>query len=209
MANENLLFTALSTRNIKLAKILVLGGVTINCKNSDGLTPLMIACNMNVDEKKKFDIIKCLLDNNVDIRETDTAGRTALMYAIKSGSTSIIQLLKRHGLTNSVKTVSVSNNDDTDHVPTTRSYRCSRCYPCKSPPSIALPIPSAGGGPSQYVVCKSRCPKLVVVPTNARFNIFLDKLIILTVGARSCPGQLCNEIFLPDALDRISHSQSS
>ncbi|CAG2245218.1 unnamed protein product [Mytilus edulis] len=76
-------------------------------------------------------------------------------------------------------------------------------------PSIALPIPSAGGGHSQCVVCKRRGPKLVVVPTNARFNIFLDKLIILTVGARCCPGHLCNDIFLPDALDRISHSQSS
>ncbi|VDH98631.1 Hypothetical predicted protein [Mytilus galloprovincialis] len=103
MTNEDLLFTALSTRNIKLAKILVLGGVTINCKNSNGLTPLMIACHMNVDEKRKFDFIKCLLDNNVDINDTDNAGRTALMYAIKSGSTLVIQLLKRHGLTNSVK----------------------------------------------------------------------------------------------------------
>ncbi|VDI38380.1 Hypothetical predicted protein, partial [Mytilus galloprovincialis] len=78
-------------------------GVTINCKNSNGLTPLMIACHMNVDEKRKFDFIKCLLDNNVDINDTDNAGRTALMYAIKSGSTLVIQLLKRHGLTNSVK----------------------------------------------------------------------------------------------------------
>ncbi|VDI38382.1 Hypothetical predicted protein [Mytilus galloprovincialis] len=103
MTNEALLFTALSTNNIKLAKILVLGGVTTNCKNSNGLTPLMIACHMNIDEKRKCDFIKCLLDNNVNIKDTDTAGRTALMYAIKSGSASIIQLLKRHGLTYSVK----------------------------------------------------------------------------------------------------------
>ncbi|XP_076085751.1 uncharacterized protein LOC143056545 [Mytilus galloprovincialis] len=103
-------------------------------------------------------------------------------------------------------TISESINDDTEYVP---PAKYARCHPCKSPPSIALPIPSAGGGHSQCVVCKRRGPKLVVVPTNARFNIFLDKLIILTVGARCCPGHLCNEIFLPDALDRISHSQSS
>ncbi|CAG2250822.1 PRKDC [Mytilus edulis] len=103
-------------------------------------------------------------------------------------------------------TISESINDDTEYVP---PAKYARCHPCKSPPSIALPIPSAGGGHSQCVVCKRRGPKLVVVPTNARFNIFLDKLIILTVGARCCPGHLCNDIFLPDALDRISHSQSS
>ncbi|CAC5417630.1 unnamed protein product [Mytilus coruscus] len=103
-------------------------------------------------------------------------------------------------------TVSESNNDDTEYFPPTKYARCN---PCKSPPSIALPIPSAGDGHSQCAVCKRRSPKLVVVPTNARSKLFLDKLIILTVGARCCPVHLCNEIFLPDALDRISHSKSS
>ncbi|CAC5411868.1 unnamed protein product [Mytilus coruscus] len=48
-------------------------------------------------------------------------------------------------------TISELNNDDTEYVPPTKY---ARCHPCKSPPSIALPIPSAGGGHSQCVVCK-------------------------------------------------------
>ncbi|XP_071172158.1 uncharacterized protein [Mytilus edulis] len=66
-------------------------------------------------------------------------------------------------------TISESINDDTEYVP---PAKYARCHPCKSPPSIALPIPSAGGGHSQCVVCKRRGPKLVVIPTNARFYIF-------------------------------------
>ena len=83
----------------------------------------------------------------------------------------------------------VSNNEDTEYVPLTKYDRCN---PCKSQPSIPLPIPSSGGGHLQYVMCKRRGPKLVVVPTNARFNLFLDKLIILTVGASYCQGHLYN-----------------
>lgn len=50
-------------------------------------------------------------------------------------------------------------------------------------------------------------PKLVVVPTNARHNLFLDKLLILPVGARCCPGHLSDNVFNTKATEQISESR--
>lgn len=96
------LMQALISRDIKLAKILIEGGVNVNFKQSTGETPLMVACYLQIEEKKKVDIVKCILQHSVDIHTTDTTGRTALMYAIRSGSVSTVQLLKSHGLTEAV-----------------------------------------------------------------------------------------------------------
>lgn len=96
------LMQALISRDIKRAKILIEGGVNVNFKQSSGETPLMVACYLQIEEKKKVAIVKCILQHSSDIHTTDAAGRTALMYAIRSGSVSTIQLLKSHGLTEAV-----------------------------------------------------------------------------------------------------------
>jgi ankyrin repeat protein len=65
----------------------------------------MLVCRIEVtgiDEKKKLDILECLVEHKADLNATDNIGRTALMYAIQSGSKSTIRLLKQHGLINSV-----------------------------------------------------------------------------------------------------------
>lgn len=103
MDKDNL-FKALSSRRFKLAKILIEGGMDIDAKDENGVTPLMKICHMNIKEKIKLDLVEVLLKNDVDLHTTDTAGRTALMYAIHSGAVCVVQLLKRHGLTESVKT---------------------------------------------------------------------------------------------------------
>ncbi|CAC5377376.1 unnamed protein product [Mytilus coruscus] len=94
-------------RKLKLAKLLIEGGHNIDLCTESGVTPLMLASNMQVVEEnipKKLQIIKCLLDKNANVNASDTIGRTALMYALFSGCKLTIQLLKSHGLMDSVKT---------------------------------------------------------------------------------------------------------
>ncbi|VDI21257.1 Hypothetical predicted protein [Mytilus galloprovincialis] len=93
MEQNTMLLKALTSCDIKLAKILIEGGVNLNIKNPAGQTPLMIACLMNVHVNKKIQVIKCLLGNGVDINETDDSGRNAMMYASHSKSTEVIDFL--------------------------------------------------------------------------------------------------------------------
>ncbi|VDI21259.1 Hypothetical predicted protein [Mytilus galloprovincialis] len=98
MEMNTMLLKALASCDIKLAKILIKGGVNLNIKNPAGQTPFMIACLMNVDVNKKIQVIKCLLGNNVQINETDGLGRNAMMYAVHSKSTEVINFLNEYFL---------------------------------------------------------------------------------------------------------------
>ncbi|VDI41457.1 Hypothetical predicted protein [Mytilus galloprovincialis] len=104
---ENTLLNALFAEKLKLAKLLIEGGHNIDLCTESGVTPLMLASNLQVEEKnipKKLQIIKCLLDNNANLNASDNIGRTALMFALFSGCKQNIQLLKSYGLVDSVKT---------------------------------------------------------------------------------------------------------
>lgn len=84
---ENSLMVALSTDQLKLAKMLIEGGQAIDFCNSSGVTPLMLACNLSVMEgniQKKLLIIKCIIENKANMTAEDNIGRTALMYAQNS-----------------------------------------------------------------------------------------------------------------------------
>ena len=48
---ENSLVNALSFGKLKLAKLLIEGGHTVNCCNTSGVTPLMLACNLKVHDE--------------------------------------------------------------------------------------------------------------------------------------------------------------
>ena len=108
---ENTLINALSDGKMKLAKLLIEGGQNVNCCNSSGVTPLMLASILKVENEhipKKLQLIKCLLENKANLYAVDLPGRTALMYALLSGCKQTIQLLKSHGLMDSVNTCSSS-----------------------------------------------------------------------------------------------------
>ncbi|XP_071141686.1 ankyrin repeat domain-containing protein 34A-like [Mytilus edulis] len=102
---ENLLAKALSTGQLKLAKMLIEGGQNVNFCNSSGVTPLMLACSLDVDDKhiqRKLQLVKYILDRKTNLTAVDNIGRTALMYALFSGCKQTIQLIKSHGLVQSV-----------------------------------------------------------------------------------------------------------
>lgn len=50
---EDKLLSALQSRKYKLAKILILGGHNVNVRTRSGITPLMIACNLDVRDVYK------------------------------------------------------------------------------------------------------------------------------------------------------------
>lgn len=78
-------------------------------------------------------------------------------------------------------------NNETEYVSSTKQAKTTP----RSPPSITLPIPSVGGRHSQCAVCKRCGPKLVVVPTNARHNLFWTNfwycLLELDAALDICP----------------------
>ncbi|CAC5395855.1 unnamed protein product [Mytilus coruscus] len=85
----------------------------------------------------------------------------------------------------------------------------SKNVDCRSPPSIQLKLPSTTASHAQCVVCKRHGPKLVTVPNSARYDLFLQRLIILPQGARCCPGHLSDEIFSSFSCEQIVEKKPS
>ncbi|XP_071141690.1 ankyrin repeat domain-containing protein 34B-like [Mytilus edulis] len=85
--------------------MLIEGGQNVNFCNSSGVTPLMLACSLDVDDKhiqRKLQLVKYILHRNANLTAVDNIGRTALMYALFSGCKQTIQFIKSHGLMQSV-----------------------------------------------------------------------------------------------------------
>ena len=94
------LFRAISEQKFKLARILVEGGIDVNCSLRTGITPLMIACDQLVNRQWKRmqrHLIRALLLSNADVEAQDNFGRTALMYAYLTGDIQLIRLFEVHG----------------------------------------------------------------------------------------------------------------
>ncbi|VDI42044.1 Hypothetical predicted protein, partial [Mytilus galloprovincialis] len=95
------LLTAIAKREVKLVKLLIDGGVDVNCRGYDGKTPLLVACSF-VPEDKDSDSVLSLVDRLIrggaNPNVQDPIGRTPLMYAVRySLSTDIIKLLLDSG----------------------------------------------------------------------------------------------------------------
>ncbi|XP_071144120.1 ankyrin repeat domain-containing protein 34B-like [Mytilus edulis] len=102
---DTCLINALHSGKFKLANILIQGGHNVNICNSKGATPLMLASKLKVDIEdmpKKIELMEALLNHHATLASVDRNGRTALMYALHSECTEAIQLLKSHGLFNTV-----------------------------------------------------------------------------------------------------------
>lgn len=57
--------------------------------------------------------------------------------------------------------------------------------------------------------CKRRGPKLMVVPACAKYQFFFDKLTLLPLGARCCPGHLSDNYFHNHAVEQISQTRTT
>ena len=74
-----------------------------------------------------------------------------------------------------------------------------------SPPSVSLALASTAKSHAYCCVCNKPGPKLVVVPTESRTNVFVDKNIPIPPGNRCCPVHLDNDsgMFTWDAVQQL------
>ncbi|MDF1761210.1 MAG: SidE phosphodiesterase domain-containing protein [Coxiellaceae bacterium] len=90
------LFDAVLKNNIVLLRELIVKGADVNHANSNGLTPLMLACQMG-----RMGIAKALINAGAIVTMTDIKGKNALSYALEKGWGQLIKLLKNHGASQS------------------------------------------------------------------------------------------------------------
>ncbi|XP_060555609.1 uncharacterized protein LOC132716364, partial [Ruditapes philippinarum] len=72
-----------------------------------------------------------------------------------------------------------------------------------SPPSVMLKISSISRSHSRCFVCKRPGPKLVCLPAEGRFTVFLDHNILVPADARCCPVHISDGTLTQDSFSNI------
>lgn len=81
------LFQASSTCKLRLVRMLVEGGTSVNVRNERLETPLMLCCQAKTDmDDEKGRVVSYLLTKQAKVNLQDIDGRTALIYACMSNS---------------------------------------------------------------------------------------------------------------------------
>lgn len=65
--------------------------------------------------------------------------------------------------------------------------RKKRATNVQSPLSVSLPIQSTAKSHAYCVLCRKPGPRLIVVPTEARFKVYLCHNMFIPSGCRCCP----------------------
>ncbi|WAR02813.1 hypothetical protein MAR_009371 [Mya arenaria] len=78
-----------------------------------------------------------------------------------------------------------------------------------SPPSVRLNIPSTPKSHSRCFICKRPGPKLIVVPSEARFTAFVQRNVIIKSGTRCCPVHMDESQIKDEALQSVKASESA
>ena len=86
--NESLLHYTVRFNSIDFARLLLMHKANPDIKNSNGDTPLMLACKMG-----KENFIKLLIKFNANADEKNNFGETALHMALLNGNIDIIKVL--------------------------------------------------------------------------------------------------------------------
>jgi ankyrin repeat protein len=90
-------------QNLELIKLFLSKGVVLD-KNLKGKTPLHYCVNNeHVDEERQKATITFLLEQGIDINQTDNDGNTILHYAYEQNTSSIIKFLIEKGASESIK----------------------------------------------------------------------------------------------------------
>ena len=92
--NNQDIFTYIRNDDIKSVKNYIDSGYDLNIKNYNGYSPLIYACDFYLT---KIEIVKLLLNYDVDVNKQDNFGRTALIYLSINNNTEIAKLLLNAG----------------------------------------------------------------------------------------------------------------
>lgn len=72
--------------------------------------------------------------------------------------------------------------------------RKKRASNVQSPPSVSLPIQSTAKSHAYCVLCRKPGPRLIVVPSEARFKVYLCHNLFIPSGSRCCPSHFTNNL---------------
>lgn len=72
--------------------------------------------------------------------------------------------------------------------------RKKRASNVQSPPSVSLPIQSTAKSHAYCVLCRKPGPRLIVVPIEARFKVYLYHNLFIPSGSRCCPSHFTNNL---------------
>ncbi|KAK2818571.1 hypothetical protein Q5P01_024132 [Channa striata] len=101
MDSGNPLLRAVFLRRLRLTRLLLEGGAYINESNSQGQTPLMVACrtqHMDGQSVSRVKLVQFLLEKGADPNIQDKEGRSALMHACREQAGSeVVSLLLSSG----------------------------------------------------------------------------------------------------------------
>ena len=96
------------------------------------------------------------------------------------------------------------NNDEDFNPPVPKKSAIA------SPPSVRLSIPTTPKSHSRCFICKRPGPKLIVVPSEARFSAFAEHNVIIKSGTRCCPVHMDESYKLKDdALKSANKTESA
>lgn len=90
--SDGVMLGAIKAKHDAVLQILLAAKIGINGRDSDGMTPLMLAV-----QGAETTLSRSLLDAGVEVAAEDHYGRTALWYAARAGSVDAARLLLDHG----------------------------------------------------------------------------------------------------------------
>ncbi|XP_049909800.1 ankyrin repeat domain-containing protein 34B [Epinephelus moara] len=101
MDSGNPLLRAVFLRRLRLTRLLLEGGAYINESDSQGQTPLMVACrtqHMDAQSASRVKLVQFLLEKGADPNIQDKEGRSALMHACQEhAGPEVVSLLLANG----------------------------------------------------------------------------------------------------------------
>lgn len=101
MDSGNPLLRAVHLRRLRLTRLLLEGGAYINESDSQGQTPLMVACrtqHIDAQSASRVKLVQFLLEKGADPNIQDKAGRSALMHACREQvGSEVVSLLLSSG----------------------------------------------------------------------------------------------------------------
>lgn len=71
-----------------MVNLLIEFGADVNCRNADGITPLMFAC-----QKGRSEVARTLVQHGATVNAVDNGDKSALVYAAEHGHLDILELL--------------------------------------------------------------------------------------------------------------------
>lgn len=153
---------------------------------------------------KQFPCVLCNKRTNANVRRTisnDTRKILNRCLFIESTDGKVICNKCRHKCSSiKYKLSEVPLPSSSIHSPD----RKKRATNVQSPLSVSLPIQSTAKSQAYCVLCRKPGPRLIVVPTEARFKVYLCHNMFIPSGCRCCPSHFTTNLLDLTSLEMVT-----